>query len=84
MIRQGIQPRRGAHDTGRDTDSVRHEKEDADNLLEPRSTDHVRHVGDRVAPSMVVSKVALDDGAVCVEGLPSQDVDGAGEGAEDV
>ncbi|TLS26270.1 hypothetical protein PpBr36_04894 [Pyricularia pennisetigena] len=38
--------------------------------------DHVRHVGDAVAPGLAVAGVALDYGAVRVEELPAEHVDG--------
>lgn len=84
MVGQGVQPRGGTHDAGRHADGVRDEEENADDLFEPGPTDNVRHVCDRVAPCVVVPEVALHDGAVGVQGLPAQDVDGAGEGAEGV
>lgn len=84
MVRQGVQTHRRPKDARGPHDGKCDEEEDADDLAQPGPADDVGHVGDGVATCVPVAEVALQDGAVGVEELPAEDVDGAGEGAEDV
>lgn len=78
MVREHVKSDRCAKDSRRADNSVRDKKEDTDDLLQPRSADHVGHVGDGVAASMCIAEVALHNGAVCVECLPPEDIDRTG------
>ncbi|KAI6765692.1 hypothetical protein HG530_006762 [Fusarium avenaceum] len=63
MVREYVKSDRCAKDSRRADNSVRDKKEDTDDLLQPRSADHVGHVGDGVAASMCIAEVALHNGA---------------------
>ena len=84
MIRQGVECDRRAKDAGCTDNSIGHEEEDADDLLQPLTADNIGHVGDGVAPGVVVAEVALNNGAVGVEELPAQNVDGTWQSTEDI
>lgn len=83
VVREGIESNRGAKNPRCANNSIGDEKQNANNLLQPNTTNNIGHVCDGVAASMRVAEIALDDGAICVQELPAQHIDSTGQSTQD-
>lgn len=83
MVREGVESNRSSEDARGTNYSVCDKEQDPDQFFQPNAANDIGHVSDGVAASVGVAEVALDDGAVCVQELPTQHVNGTGQGTKD-
>jgi len=84
MVGKRIEGYGSAEDATGTDDGESDQKQDAHHFTQPFTSNNLGHVGDGVAAGVSVAEVALDNGAVRVQKLPAQHVDGARKGPKDV